>query len=631
MSSGKEWPVNGMSPSNSVSGSGSVSDVIRGGDARSSAVRPPLVRRAKDSIVPASYGQEGLWFLEQLELAGAGYNLMLAQRLVGKLDEEALVRSLMEVVSRHESLNTCFQVKGGMPYQVIRSNASMELRRHSLEAIRDPRQRGEELQEYMKREQLLPFDLSEGPLFRATLVTLNTHEYVLLLTMHHIVTDGWSKEILLREVGTLYGAYLRGEPSPLAELPIQYADYSNWQREWLERDVIRSELTYWRKQLTGMPGALELPFDRPRPPVTSFKGAALSFAIPASLCRQLGEVARREASTLFMVLLSAYQFLLSRYSSQEDVIVGSPIAGRTNTKTEGLIGYFVNTLLLRTDLSGNPTFRELLHRVRGTVLAAYAHQHLPLAKLVMELRPDRSLTRQSIFQVMLGLHNYTEEKLELVGLECAKIDYGNVTAICDLELQLFRGAATAKGEPAGLRGVFLYATDLFDEATIQRMARHFQLLLERVAADPDRSLLSLSSLPEAERHQVIRLFNATEVAYPSERLIHELFEEQVKRTPGAVAVIYEDRSLTYAELNTKANQLAHYLRARQIGPDQLVGICVERSLEMVVGVLGILKAGGAYVPMDPSYPTERLHYMLNDAAPGVLLTQGAVEGALTPW
>jgi amino acid adenylation domain-containing protein len=479
------------------------------------------------------------------------------------------------------------------------------------------------VQRLSSEEAQRPFDLARGPLLRASLLKLAPQEHVLLLTVHHIVSDGWSLGVLNRELGALYGAYSQGRPSPLPELPVQYADYAIWQRQWLQGKVLQNQLQYWSERLSGAPPQLQLPTDRPRPAVASFKGAVLGFELPAALCGALEELARQEGATLFMVVLAAYQVLLSRYSGEQDVVVGSPIAGRTHAQTEGLIGFFVNMLTLRTDLSGNPNFRQLVGRVKEVTLGAYAHQDLPFEKLVMELRPERNLTRQPIFQVALALRNFPQEQLELAGLTWTQIYPEHVTALFDLTLHLLE-------VPDGLHGIFEYTTDLFDRGTIERMATCFEVLLKGMVTDIQQPINQLSILPESERHQVIDLFNATQAAYAQEKLIHELFEEQVERTPDAVAVIYDEQCLTYAELNGRANQLARYLRNRGVGPDQLVGIYVERSLEMVVGLLGILKAGGAYVPLDLNYPTERLQYMLKNAAPRVLLTQERLKTVLLP-
>ncbi len=445
-------------------------------------------RRPEGCIAPASYGQTRLWFLDQLGLGGTAYNVLIAHRLEGDLDERALELGLAQIVHRHESLRTHFAAANGSPQQIVRSTGCFELERTDLRNVIDGSSFEGRLHQRLRREQLHQFDLSRGPLFRAVLARLRAREYALLLTIHHIVTDGWSTGILLRELGTLYAAYLHGKPSPLAELPIQYADYSLWQKQRLQGETLESALHYWRDRLTGAPPQLALPIDRPRADVSGAAGAAVNFTLPAALCTQLKALAWSEAATLFMLLLAAYQALLSRYSGQQDVVVGSPIAGRNHSQTRGLIGFFVNTLIFRTDLSGNPSFREVLRRVKETALGAHRYQYLPFEKLVMDLRPERNLTRQPVFQVALAFHNYPEETLELADMRCAKIAYENLTAKFDLLLHFSNAPVTGCDARGALCGVFEYATELFDRVTIERMAEHLRLFLEKVAADPECSI-----------------------------------------------------------------------------------------------------------------------------------------------
>jgi amino acid adenylation domain-containing protein len=580
---------------------------------------PPLIPQERGNTVSLSYAQERLWFLDQLGLVGPAYNATMALRLEGKLNLGALERSFGELIRRHESLRTHFESIAGSPVQVVTPRGSFALEVRDISGAE--RDQALQVQRLTSQEAQRPFDLARGPLLRASLLKLSQHEHVLLLATHHIVSDGWSLGVLNRELGALYSAYARDQPSPLSELPVQYADYAIWQRQWLQGEVLENQLQYWSEQLTGAPPQLQLPTDRPRPAVASFKGALLSFDLPAVLRLALEKLARDGGATLFMVVLAAFQVLLSRYSGEHDVVVGSVVAGRTHAQTEGLIGLFVNTLILRTELSGNLSFRQLLGRVKEVTLGAYAHQGLPFEKLVIELRPERNLTRQPIFQVALALQNFPHEQLELVGLTWTPIDIEQITALFDLSLYLFESSD-------GLGGLFEYATDLFNRETIERMAGHFRTLLEGIVAEPDRPIRQLQLLRDTDREQVLHRFNDTAVPYTREKVIHELFEDQQKRTPDAMAVMYKDQSLTYAVLNARANQLARYLRGKGVGPDQLVALCVERSLEMVVGLLGILKAGGAYVPLDPAYPFERLAYMLKDAAPTVLLTQERLKGKL---
>ncbi len=574
-----------------------------------------------DGPIPASYAQERLWFLDQLGLIQGAYNFTLAMQLSGKLSEEALERSLRELVRRHGSLRTRFGVIDGTPHQIVDPPDRFELQRADLSQCIEAQDRERQLQVCMHREKTYRFDLSEGPLLRVVLVKLSYAEHALLITMHHIVTDGWSSSILLQELSTLYAANLHRQPDPLPPPQLQYTDYAIWQRQRLQGNLLQEHLQYWRKQLQGAPPQLELPTDRPRPAVESFKGAALRFDLPASVLRKLQELSTGEGATLFMTCLAAYQILLARWSGQDDIVVGSPVAGREHRELEGLVGFFVNTLALRTELSPELTFRQLLHRVKETTLGAYAHQELPFEALVADLRPDRNLARQPIFQTILVLQNFPRERLELTGVTSSSLEYQWNTTHFDLGLFLYEaddrfGAA------------FEYATDLFDTETIARLARHYAHLLERVVSAPDLPIGRLWLLNEDEMQQLAQ-WNATAIAPRRECCVHELFEEQAQQTPDTSAVIVGHTSITYAEINLRANRLARHLLSQCAGPGHLVGICVERSLEMVIGLLGILKAGAAYVPLDPNYPQERLQYMLQDAAPAVVLTQDKLRTLLT--
>ncbi|HEY6925694.1 MAG TPA: amino acid adenylation domain-containing protein [Steroidobacteraceae bacterium] len=580
---------------------------------------PELGPQVRGTQVPLSFAQERLWFLDQLGLVGPAYNMALALRLEGQLNLSALERTFAELIRRHESLRTRFEAVQGTPVQVIDPPGPLVLAIRDLSDLPQQQQQAQ-IQRLGGLEVEHPFDLAVGPLFRVSLVRLGHAEHVLLLTIHHIVADGWSTGVLNRELTALYTAYSQGNDSPLAELSIQYADYAIWQREWLQGEVLETQLRYWRERLAGAPPHLELPTDRTRPAQASFRGGLVSFELPADLCDELRKLSQAQGATLFMIMLAAYQVLLFRYSGQEDLVVGSPIAARGQVQTEGLIGFFVNTLILRADLAGNPGFRHLLARVRQTTLDAYAHQEVPFAKVVAELRPERHLSRQPIFQVSLVLQNFPQEALELAGLRWTPIDIEQVTALFDLKLQLTE-------TPSGMSGVFEYSTDLFDLETIERMAAHLRVLLEAIVADPDCPIEQLELLARADRDRVLRQFNDTSAPYPH-RPVHELFEEQATRTPHTLAAFYGGQSLTYAELDRRATQLARYLIDLGVGPDRLVGLCVERGLEMLAGVLGILKAGGAFLPLDPAYPLERLKYLLTDAAPDVLLTLRNLRGRL---
>jgi len=581
---------------------------------------PALVAQPRGEHLPLSYAQERLWLLEQIGGLGSAYNVPASVRLRGALDVAALERSFTAVVERHEGLRTRFAVVDGSPVQVIDPAGWFGLAIEDLSELPG----GERAAAVWARMHVLmrqPFDLERGPLLRAHLLRLSGEEHVAVVVMHHIVSDGWSIGVLIRELGALYAAFSQGRPSPLPALAVQYADYAAWQRGWLQGEVLEKQVSYWKQRLSGAPAALELPSDRQRPAVQSYRGAHHGFALPAELTASLNELARGAGATLFMVLLAAFKVVLGRWSGQEDIVVGSPIAGRTHRELEGLIGFFVNTLALRTELGGDPSFKELLQRVRETALGAYAHQDLPFEKLVAELQPVRDLSRQPIFQVLFALQNVPRETLQLPGLELRRAGGGRPTAKFDLALSVHE-------REGRLEGHFEYATDLFDAATIERLAGHLKTLLEGIVTNPDARLSELPLLSEAERHRLLTEWNDTAAVYPREKCLHELFAEQAERTSNAVAVVYEDQCLTYGELDRRSNQLGHHLRGLGVGSEVVVGLCVQRSLEMVVGLLGILKAGGAYLPLDPSYPRERLAYMLEDAGSSVLVMQTGLEEAL---
>jgi amino acid adenylation domain-containing protein len=588
---------------------------------RELAVLPPVVPTGRTEPPPLSFAQERLWFLDQLRPGEISYNLPFALRLRGALDVDALERSLGEIVRRHDALRTVFQEQNGTPRQVVVPFGGFRLTRKDLSHLpADAREAGVQ-RELVAETTARPFDLSTGPLFRVSLLRLGAEEHVLLLSQHHIVSDGWSMGVLYRELSALYEAYREGRPSPLPELPVQYADYAVWQREQLQGEVLDRQISYWRERLAGAPELLELPTDRPRPRVQTYRGATVPVELSSELLERLQALARSEGATLYMTLLGAFQVLLSKYSGSEDIVVGSPIAGRTRREVEDLIGFFINTLVLRTDLSGDPSFREVLRRAREVTLGAYAHQEVPFERLVAELQPERSLSHTPLFQVILTLQTAGGGLDALPGLEVSPVQAERVSAKFDLSLEL---TPTSHG----LRGGLTYPTDLFERGTVQRMLGHLEQVLEQVAADADVRLSELELLGQAERALVLEEWNRTAAEYPADRCIHELFEAQAARTPDAVAVRFEDESLTYAELNARANRLAHHLRGRGVGPEVRVGVLMERSLEMVVSLLAVLKAGGAYVPLDPGLPAERLAYVLDDSATPVLLTRKTPCGAL---
>ncbi|HEV2437462.1 MAG TPA: amino acid adenylation domain-containing protein [Verrucomicrobiae bacterium] len=567
--------------------------------------------------LPLSFAQERLWFMEQLEPGQAFNNIPIALRLEGALNIGALERAIAEIVRRHKPLRTVFNSAAGRPVATVMPAPVIKIPVVDLSSL--PAEEREKKAVWLASEEARePLDLSQSPLLRAKLVRLAADAHLLLFTTHHILCDGWSAGIFYRELTALYEAFLQGRPSPLPELSSDYADYVRSQRTRLQGDVLPSQLDFWKQQLAGAQTTLDLPTDRPRPPVQTYRGATRHFAWPQRLASSLNAVARQEEVTLFMLLLAAFETLLHRYTGQEDILVGSPIAGRTMVETEPLIGFFLNTLVLRGDLSGDPTFRELLQRVRQTALAAYAHQEIPFEKLVEALQPARDLSRPPLFQVMFILQNAPLRSLELAGLKLAPLQVHSSTAKFDLMLSLEEGAG-------GLSGFIEYNTDLFDAETIARLLDHYRMLLESVAVSVQQPLSQLPLLTEPERKQILADWNDSDAGFPGDRCIHELFQEQVRRTPDAAALVFEDEELTYRELDKRANQLARELHTLGVGPDVRVGICVRRSLEMVIGLLGILKAGGCYVPLDPAYPKERRAFMLQDSQAPVLLTQTALR------
>lgn len=573
-----------------------------------------IVRQSRETnIFPLSFAQQRLWFLDQMEPNSSTYNIPIAFRLTGSLHLRALEQSINEIVRRHEVLRTSFATENGQPVQVISKHTNASLPVVDLSNLPGA-QRQAEFARRANIEAKRPFDLAKGPVMRVTLLKLAETEHVFFMTIHHIVSDGWTMGVLLRELEAHYRAFADGEPSPLTELPIQYADFSVWQRDWLQGEELEKQLSYWKKVLAGTPPNLQLPTDHPRPAVQTFSGSWQRLKLPASLSKAINNLSKQQSVTVFMTLLTAFKTLLYRYTSQKDIVVGSPIANRNRPEIENLIGFFVNTLVLRTDLSGNPTFRKLLSHVKEVTLGAYAHQDFPFEKLVEELQPQRDLSTTPFFQVMFILQNAPLDNFELPGLTLSPLAGEMGTSRFDLSLFMGEG-------PDGIVGVFEYNTDLFDASTIRRMAEHFQCLLESIVENPDQSISELRMLTAGERKQLLVQWPATEKDYPKNKCFHELFEAQVEKNPKGIAVVMEDERLTYGALNARANCLARDLRKLGVGPDILVGICLERSVEMVVGLLGILKAGGAYVPLDPSYPKERIGYMLEDAGVSILLSQ----------
>jgi amino acid adenylation domain-containing protein len=567
---------------------------------------------AHDIPLPLSFTQESLWFLWQLE-PDSTYNISTAYHLTGQLNVAALSQSWTALVNRQEGLRTSFINIDGQGMQVVNPCVDIEIPVVDIQHLPE-NERQQEADKLTKEFVEQPFDLTVYPLWRVKLVRVAEEEYILLLTIHHIIFDDWSLGLLFPELASLYEAYLTNKPITLPELPIQYADFAVWQRQHLQGENLQLQLNYWQKQLAGIPPLLELPTDHPRPPVISYVGKKQHFELSKNLTEELRMLSQREGVTLFMMLLAAFQILLYRYSGQSDIVVGSPIAGRNLEENERIIGYFVNTLVLRNDLSGNPSFIELLGKVRQMALEAYEYQELPFDKVVECLNPERSQSYHPLFQVMFVLQTARKDLWELIDVNSRTITTDSETAKFDLTLELEETAT-------GINGCFEYRTDLFDDGTVSRMVGHFQTLLESVVANPQTPIANLSLLTPQETQQLLVEWNQTQTDYPQDKCIHQLIEQQVEATPDAVAVVFEGQQLTYRDLNSQANQLARYLQSLGVSSNALVGISVERSLEMAVGFLGIFKAGAAYVPLDPSYPAERLAFMLEDSQASVILTQ----------
>jgi amino acid adenylation domain-containing protein len=606
-----ELPLRVMFESQSIASlAARISDAKDSGDFKSL----PLYPISHDRELPLSFAQQRLWVLGQLEEESAVYHMATGVRLHGVLDVPAFKQTLNEIVRRHESLRTTFVAVNGRPAQLIAQPAPVDIPIIDL-STRTLTEREAEAAHLSFVEARRPLDLARGPLLRATLLRLDIEEHLLLFTIHHAVSDGWSMNVLAREMSALYEAFSTDRPSPLAELSIQYADFAYWQREWLSGKALEPQLAYWKKQLAGELPILELPADRPRTAVQSFCGATYFRNFSAEMAREIKAIGKQEDATLFITLVAAFAVMLNRYSDQDDILIGSPVAGRDRLEIESLIGFFVNTLVLRFNLSGNPSFRELLRQSRELTLAAQTHQDLPFEMLVEALQPERSLGHSPIFQVMFTLQSGGETKLALPGLRSEPYHVDTGTARFELTLAMVETSD-------GLEAYFEYNSDRFDENTVERMADHFETLLQGIIANPDKSVSELPLLTRAEQRQLTR-WNHTSVEYPSQLTLNELFEAQVNRTPRATALVYQDERLSYAELNERANRLGHYLRAQGIGPETLVGILLERSPLMIVGMLGVLKAGAAYVPLDINYPRERLQYTLQDSRAQVLLTQAA--------
>jgi amino acid adenylation domain-containing protein len=580
-----------------------------------------IVRTARQRTMPPSFAQQRLWFLDQLEPGTSTYNIPWTLRLSGPLSRELLEQSFNALVQRHETLRTAFVSEDGQPWQIIHGRLQFRVQFFDLSALA-AEQREPEARSRIAREARTPFRLHEAPLLRATLMRLEEQQHILLINIHHIVSDRWSMGVFAQELATLYDALIDRQASPLPELPVQYADFAVWQRDWLRGAVLEEQLAYWKRQLKNAPAFLDLPTDRPRLPVESFNGDIARLRLSPELTRKLNGLAQAENATLFMVLLAAFQVLLSRLSGQTDLVVGVPIASRSHAEIEGLIGFFANTLPLRADLAGDPSFRAVVLAAKEAALGAYAHQDMPFEKLVEELRPERSLSHNPLVQVFFILQNAPMETLRLRNLQLEHVESTTKTSKGELFFSLIE-------TPEGLRGAVEYSTDLFDASTIERLLEHYQVLLEAVVSDASVPISRLPLLSARERGQLLLEWNATQREYPREQCLHELIERQVQRTPQAIACQFQDNFLSYEQLNARANQLAHWLRGHGVGPGQRVGFFIERSLEMMIGLLGIQKSGAAYVPLDPAYPVERIRLILEDAQVPVLITQHSLLGSIT--
>ncbi|WP_437482985.1 amino acid adenylation domain-containing protein [Sorangium sp. So ce1014] len=572
-------------------------------------------------VFPMSFAQERLWFLAQLEPESASYNMATAVRLTGSLDVSVVERCLAEIVRRHEILRTTFAVVDGQPSQVVQPDGAARLERLDL-GVLPPAQRDAELRRLIEREARRPFDLTSGPLLRLTLLRLGSEEHILLWGVHHIVFDGWSTSLVLGEFAALYTAFVAGRPAPLADPALQYADFAHWQRQRVEGGLLETQLAYWTKQLSGQPGVLELPTDRPRPATQRYRGARRFFRVPGALAAELGALARREETTLFAVLTAAFQTLLARHAGTFDISVGTPVTNRSRAELEGLVGCFANTVVLRADLSGDPSFAQLLGRVTQAVRAAQTHQEVPFDQVVEAVSPVRDLSHAPLCQVMFALQPVLRQPMEIPGLGVRLLDLDVGGAQFDLSLDV-------APDEDGLAAALEYDTDLFDEATIARMADHLLRLLAGAAASPGARLSELPMLAAEEQRQVLG-WRTTGALRATPRAVHRMFEEHAARAPGATAVVHEERQITYGELDRRANQLAQLLRRRGVGPEVRVGLCLPRSIEMIAAVLSVLKAGGAYVPLDPNLPRERVAAMIDGAGIRVVIAEEGAAGEQPP-
>ncbi|HEY0078548.1 MAG TPA: amino acid adenylation domain-containing protein [Pyrinomonadaceae bacterium] len=587
---------------------------------------PPLEtiprRKDRDSpTCPPSIDQERLWFIEQLQPGNTAYNIFTASRIQGSLNVPVMERVINELIKRHEVLRTTLRSVEGLPVQVIAPELKISLAPIDLQHL-PVEERYDEALRLTTEDFARPFDLERGPLVRVGLLRLAADDHVLHVNMHHAITDRWSFAVFEKELAVLYQAFGTGQPSPLPELPIQFADYAVWQRERMQSETYRKELAYWKQRLAGAPFVLEFPTDHPRPPIQTFQGARVYVNYPKSLLDSLKELSRREGVTMFMVMMAAYKALLFRYTNQEDILVSTPIGTRIRPETENLVGYLLNLLVVRTDLSGDPTFRELLQRERESVVGAFAHQEIPFGKLVQELKPKQDASRNPIAQAAFLYLDFPEASaMEFLGLTAYHIDIDNGASRFDITLSM---TETSEGFTVSIE----YLTDMYERSRMERMARHLEILLEGIVANPDARISELPLLSEEERQQLLSDSNTAQRETASAPLTHELFERQAALRPDAPALAFENETLDYRELNQRANQLARHLRSLGVRAETRVGVLLERSVESVVALLAIFKAGGAYLPLDPQYPGERLAFMLEDSQATVLITHSSLPDAL---
>ena len=579
-----------------------------------------IIPVSRDEDLPLSFAQQRMWFLYQMDSQNPAYNECPAIRLTGNLNIDILEQSLNAIIQRHEILRTTFPMVEGKPIQKIAPFLKVNLLKVELKDLPI-----EKVEEIVAQELQKPFDLTQSPLLRFTLFDLGYEDYILVPVIHHIIIDGWSKGILFKELSSFYQALLSNSTASLPKLPIQYADFAVWQRQWLQGEVLANQLNYWKKQLAAAPPLLELPTDKPRPPIPSFRGSSICFKIDSDVTEKLKSLSQKSGVTLFMTLLATLNTLLFRYSSQKDILVGTPTANRNRQEIEPLIGFFVNTLVMRNSLEGNLSFSELLQQVRNVVLESYANQDVPFEQVVDGLQIERSLSYNPLFQVMFALQNTPLTALDIPGLRVKSMAVENVRVKFDLTL-ILEEIETDQG--TYLEGYWEYNGDLYTAERITRLMGHFQTLLKGIVKNPQQKVGELPLLTDPEKQQILVEWNQTQVPYQDHQCIHQLFEEQVAKNPDAVAVIYEQECLTYQQLNQKANQLAHYLQSLGIKTEELVGVCVERSPLIIIGILGILKAGAAYLPLDPSYPPNRLIYMVEDSGVSVVLTQEKLANTL---